>query len=542
MPYGECGNVKEDISKWGSGFPTTICCRNALTLLSDAMASHARNRTGQVFLSQEQWQSCNKSFQPQQGMSMSSCGFDNIYFGSSKCSSLALLDVQGLQPYTDALNQCSHFDNSFDVSCAECTSAILNLRDDLYYKNIGKDNNDTERAICGVAALVSVADEQKDDPFLVDKFLRCLPPPAAVKMKRSSNKKLVLGVLVVAIVALLVIFFLVKCVSKKKPIKKKHVQLKQITTWSGLYWFTKTEIENAMNFEDEKINLGRGSAGEVYRGVLPSGQVVAIKHLIKNNTSSSDSFTRELAGLSRLRHPNLVCLFGCCMEDGERYLVYEFCPNGNLAQHLLRRDSHLTWETRVRILKECSFALKYLHQHIEGCVVHRDIKLTNILLTEKYEAKLSDFGLSRMMGMEESKVFTDVRGTIGYMDPEYMSNAKLTCASDVYSFGIVALQILSGQKVIELDLDARDQLTRKARDVSLGKRPLSDFVDSRLKGQVDKDDFGDILQIAVLCVAKSSAGRPTIGVVFDELDKVYGNIEARNKATPSTTTSTSSSN
>jgi hypothetical protein len=151
----------------------------------------------------------------------------------------------------------------------------------------------------------------------------------------SSNKKLVLGVLVVAIVALLVIFFLVKCVSKKKPIKKKHVQLKQITTWSGLYWFTKTEIENAMNFEDEKINLGRGSAGEVYRGVLPSGQVVAIKHLIKNNTSSSDSFTRELAGLSRLRHPNLVCLFGCCMEDGERYLVYEFCPNGNLAQHLL---------------------------------------------------------------------------------------------------------------------------------------------------------------------------------------------------------------
>jgi hypothetical protein len=183
MPFGECGNVKEDISKWGSGFPTTICCRNALTLLSDAMASQARNRTGQVFLSQEQWQSCNTSFHPQQGMSMSSCGFDNIYFGSSKCSSLALLDVQGLQPYADALNQCSHFDHSFDVSCAECTSAILNLRDDLYAIKVDKDNNDTERAICGVAALVSVVAEQKDDPFLADKFLRCLPPPAAVNMK-----------------------------------------------------------------------------------------------------------------------------------------------------------------------------------------------------------------------------------------------------------------------------------------------------------------------------------------------------------------------
>lgn len=90
-----------------------------------------------------------------------------------------------------------------------------------------------------------------------------------------------------------------------------------------------------------------------------------------------------------------------------------------------------------------------------------NFQLTNILLTENYEAKLSDFGLAKMMGMEETKVFTDVRGTIGYMDPEYMTNAKLTCASDVYSFGIVALQILSGQKVIELDLDARDQLTRK---------------------------------------------------------------------------------
>ncbi|XP_004494769.2 probable serine/threonine-protein kinase PBL22 isoform X2 [Cicer arietinum] len=538
MQFVECGDVKEDISKWGAdGFPTTLCCRNALTLLSEAMASSLHNSSGQLFLSQQQLLNCKTSFQPQQGMSLSSCGFDNIYFGSSKCSSLVLLDVQDLSQYSD-VSKCSHFDHSFDESCADCTSTIMSVRDGLYGKVMDKDdNNVTERAICGIAALVAVAAKQQDDPFLADKFLRCLPLTTRYN-KKPAIKKVVLGVLVVAILALLIIGFLIKCVSKKKPIK--HVQLKQIATWSGLYWFTKTEIENAMNYENEKINLGRGSAGEVFRGVLPSGQVVAIKHLTKSNTSSSDSFTRELAGLSRLRHPNLVCLFGCCMEDGERYLVYEFCASGNLAQHLLRRDSHLTWEARVRILRECSFALKYLHHHIEGCVVHRDIKLTNILLTEKYEAKLSDFGLSKMMGMEESKVFTDVRGTIGYMDPEYMSNAKLTCASDVYSFGIVALQILSGQKVIELDLDARDQLTRKARDVSMGKRPLSDFVDSRLKGQVDKADFGAILQIAVLCVAKSSTGRPSIEVVFDELDKVYRDMEARKKATP--TTSTSSSN
>lgn len=297
--------------------------------------------------------------------------------------------------------------------------------------------------------------------------------------------------------------------------------------WSGLYRFSKTEIENAINFENERKCLGRGSAGEVYRGVLPSGQFVAVKHIYKNN--KSDSFTREVEGLSRIRHPNLVCLFGCCIEGDEHYLVYEYCSQGNLAQHLLRKDTVLNWARRVRILRDCATGLRFLHHYTDGCIVHRDIKLTNILLTEKLEPKLSDFGLAKMLGMEESKVFTDVRGTIGYMDPEYMSNAKLTCASDIYSFGIVALQLLSGQKVIELDLDARDQLTRKAKDVSMGKRPFSDFEDPRLLGDVNKADFESILHVAVLCVAKSSKGRPTIDEVYQEMEKAWKNTIAEKR-------------
>ncbi|XP_068495804.1 probable receptor-like protein kinase At5g18500 isoform X2 [Phaseolus vulgaris] len=536
VAFGECIGVKESIYMWGEdGFPTTLCCRNALTILSNALASQALNSGGRVFLSQDQWQSCSQSFHPQQGMSLDSCGFDNFYRGSSPCSDLILQDVRTLQQYPDTLSRCSHFNQRFDQSCADCTSGILSVRDTLY-SQFANNNNDTDRAICGVAAIIALAAGRPNDP-LVDKFLRCLPPSASGSDKRSLWKAL-LSVPVVVIVILLVVI-MVKCLSKKKG--RRQVDLKEITAWSGLYWFCKREIENAMNYGGRKISLGRGSAGQVYRGVLPSGQIVAIKHLTKSNTS--ESFTREVEGLSRLRHPNLVCLFGCCIEGDERYLVYEFCANGNLAQHLLRRDSHLSWETRVRILRDCSFALKYLHHHMEGCVVHRDIKLTNILLTEKYQAKLSDFGLSKVMGIKESKVFTDVRGTIGYMDPEYMSNAKLTCASDVYSFGIVALQILSGQKVIELDLDARDQLTRKARDVSMGKRPLSDFEDPRLKGKVDKADFEAILQIAVLCVAKSSKGRPTIEVVFEELDKVCMDTETKmtKKDESSSTTSTPSS-
>lgn len=196
VPFGECGGVKEDITTWGGvgdGFPTTLCCRNALTVLSEAMASQARNSLGQVFVSQDQWNGCGDSFHPQQGMSLSSCGFDNFYLGSSKCSSLVLQDVRVLQKqYTDALDKCSHFDHPFDESCADCSGAILSVRDGLYAQQMGQDssNNDTERAICGVAAIVAVAADKPDDPFLADKFLRCLPRPASNNKSKKINSEL----------------------------------------------------------------------------------------------------------------------------------------------------------------------------------------------------------------------------------------------------------------------------------------------------------------------------------------------------------------
>ncbi|XP_057722246.1 serine/threonine-protein kinase CDG1-like [Arachis stenosperma] len=542
--FGECWNVQENISSWtADGFPATMCCRNALTALSEALALHNHSLHGPLFVSPRQWQNCSTLFYSQYKIPAHSCGFDALFMDKEiyHCSNLAMQDVASMPQYQDTLNQCSHFDQPFVEACPDCTTAILSLRDALN----GGNGDGADRAVCGVAALVAVMGGKQNDPSLADKFLRCLPPISVKKSKYSAS--LVLISVPVVVVVLLLIALLIKYTYKKKKQPLRPFQLKEITSWAGLYCFTKQEIEKAMNYGDEKICLGRGSAGQVYRGVLPSGQLVAIKHLTKS--SPSDSFTREIQGLSRLRHPNLVCLFGCCIEGDEKYLVYEFCANGNLAQHLLKKDCHLNWETRVKILRDCSFALKYLHHHIEGCVVHRDIKLTNILLTEEYQAKLSDFGLARMMGVEESKVFTDIRGTIGYMDPEYMSNAKLTCASDVYSFGIVALQILSGQKVIEMDLDARDQLTRKARDVSMGKRPLRDFEDPRLGGEVNKANFESILHIAVLCVAKHGKSRPTIEVIFDELDAVYKDTCLRisaakqdnNKRPPSSSTPSTSS-
>ncbi|KAF5454813.1 hypothetical protein F2P56_024450 [Juglans regia] len=505
------------------------------------MALYARRTQGNQLLAPEDLlETC---FHPIVLLNIS-CGIEYIFYGSSKCSKLSLATVKEEKSYGIALGKCSRTSfvsaGTFQEACANCTSAILELRETLLKRSEVKDmkNNSTERSICAVAAVISVAAGQSDEIgglAMIDSFYRCLPAAldhddlfyGSIRSSLDYVVKALLAILI-AIGILVFIIVVIKNVTKKKPLKPTKSQV--ITAWSGLYRFSKAEIEYAMDLDDHhgKVFLGRGSAGNVYKGILPSGQAVAIKHINKSN--DYDSFKKEVEGLSRIRHQNLVSLVGFCVEDGEQYLVYEFCPAGNLAQHLLRKDTVLTWEIRVRILRDCALALRYLHHYIDGCIVHRDIKLTNILLTEKMEPKLSDFGLAKMLGIEETKVFTDVRGTIGYMDPEYMSNAKLTCASDIYSFGIVALQLLSGQKAVELDLDARDQLTRKAKDVNMGNRPVSDFEDQTLKGNFNKADFQSILQVAVLCVSNTSIGRPNIGVVFDEMDKIWKNTFSYKKA------------
>ncbi|XP_058092395.1 probable serine/threonine-protein kinase PBL21 [Magnolia sinica] len=531
-PPGECISRKVVVREWDS-ITTNSCCRNALNAFSQALALQAL-QNDYIFLHEKQWLHCQFPVPPQDSIDINACGFHHLNRDSSVCSSLSLSSFRTtyVGEYSSVLEKCSNFDSlTFNDSCLSCTYHIEEMREYLMGQLHLKDNA-TERDICGVAVVIAVSANKIENETWVDNYYRCLPAldkgdPFYFKIKYSTLK-IIIWIIIptfVLILTLVVGKHVVKEHMKKKKKKNaKFLEGKRSRTWSGLYRFSKAEIESAINFNTRKVCLGSGSAGRVFKGILPSGQIVAIKHIFKDNTS--DRFTREVEGWSRIRHPNLVCLFGCCEEDGDQYLVYEYCSYGNLAQHLQRSDSFLSWDIRVKIMRDCALALRFLHSYPDGCIVHRDIKLTNILLTEDMDPKLSDFGLAKMLGMDETRVFTDAKGSIGYMDPEYMTNGKLTSASDVYGFGIITLQILSGKQVFELDRDARDNLTRTAKEVQMQKRPLSDFEDPRMEGNYNAADFESILYIAVLCVANSSKGRPTINVVFEEMDKVWRNTEA----------------
>ncbi|KAI8006770.1 putative receptor-like protein kinase [Camellia lanceoleosa] len=547
---GRRGSLKVEsmikINIWG-GFSTTLCCRNSLSVLSQSLAFHATSASstanGSLFLPQNQWINCTSSSSSPPNC-VGDTNINSLFYGTTGCSRISLSSIRQEKPYWNALNKCDRFnsspDDDDDDACWNCIYAILDLRDFLFdnYLYEAGMRNDTQRSICVAAAVISVAAGKLDDPSSFHHLFRCL----ALNAWASGTKKL-LAAYLLTIIGLMVFIILIKFATKNNNrqhgINPKPVLIEHSTMTSrGLYRFSRAEIENAIVSGNGRTCLGgrgRGSVSvsQVLKGVLQSGQVVTIKQIDRNESntsiSNSESLTeRVVEVLSMVRHPNLVCLVGFCMEHhGHHYLVYEYCSAGNLAQYLQRKDTVLTWERRVKILRDCALALNYLHHYMDGCLVHRHIKLSNILLSENMEAKLSDFVLEMMLRMEMlekksviecAQVWEDI--DLGYMDPEYMVNARLTCASDIYSFGIVILQLLSGLYVFDdLDLHARDTLRRKANDVCMGKCLISDFEDPRLNGNVNRVDFESILQIGVLCVAKSSKGRPSIKEVLDELDE-----------------------
>ncbi|GMN52546.1 hypothetical protein TIFTF001_021687, partial [Ficus carica] len=287
--------------------------------------------------------------------------------------------------------------------------------------------------------------------------------PATKLGKDGSNSKktgLVVGLSIGAFV-LVTALGLIGLVLWKKRIRKENVDVDDDLVFdsymdndfernSGARRFSYDELLLATNNFAEEEKLGQGGFGGVYRGFLKnSNSYVAIKKVSSVSNQGIKEYASEVKIISRLRHRNLVQLIGWCHRKKDLLLIYEFMPNGSLDSHLFKRKSLLTWATRYNIAHGLASALLYLHQEWEQCVLHRDIKASNIMLDSQFNAKLGDFGLARLVDHDKGSQTTALAGTLGYMAPECVTTGRASRESDVYSFGIVAMELACGRKAIE---------------------------------------------------------------------------------------------
>ncbi|KAL0007376.1 hypothetical protein SO802_008878 [Lithocarpus litseifolius] len=242
------------------------------------------------------------------------------------------------------------------------------------------------------------------------------------------------------------------------------------------------ELEKATNNYDENPIIGRGGFGIVYKGFLPDDRIVAIKKSKIVDESQIEQFINEFAVLSQINHTNVVKLLGCCLETQVPLLVYEFVPNGTLFEYIHHESkvSIVAWETRLRIATESVEAFSYLHSTASPPIIHRDVKSSNILLDDKHIAKVSDFGTSRLVPLDQTQAIdTMVQGTFGYLDPEYLHTSQLTEKSDVNNFGVVLVELLTGKKAISFD--------RPEEERSLALYFLSSLKENRLFEVLEKN-------------------------------------------------------
>ncbi|KAM0991809.1 hypothetical protein ACFX2I_010125 [Malus domestica] len=308
----------------------------------------------------------------------------------------------------------------------------------------------------------------------------------------------------------------------------------------GARWFSYDELKKCTNNFSDSNEIGSGGYGKVYRGILSDGQVIAIKKAQQGSMQGGLEFKTEIELLSRVHHKNVVGLLGFCFEQGEQMLVYEFMPNGTLRESLLGRSGiYLDWKRRLRITLGSARGLAYLHELANPPIIHRDVKSSNILLDEHLTAKVADFGLSKLISDSgKGHVSTQVKGTLGYLDPEYYMTQQLTEKSDVYSFGVVMLELITARQPIEKG----KYIVREVRLV-MDKNDeehcgLGDLIDRSIRNSGTLIGFGRFLELAMQCVEDSAADRPTMSELVKAIETILQNDGMNTNSTSASSSAT----
>ncbi|KAK4744175.1 hypothetical protein SAY87_010487 [Trapa incisa] len=343
---------------------------------------------------------------------------------------------------------------------------------------------------------------------------------------------------------LLVAFFVFLQYNKRR--KSDHPYLDSRSTSSanfsnadfqncGLHIFHYDELRDATDNFDPQKQLGDGGFGCVYHGRLPDGRAVAVKRLFESNCKRAEQFTNEVEILSRLRHPNLVQLYGCTPRKSHKLLlVYEYIPNGTLADHLhgdLAKPGSLPWCTRLNIAVETASALVYLHA---SDIIHRDVKTNNILLDENFSVKVADFGISRLFPFNVTHVSTVPQGTPGYLDPEYHKRYQLTDKSDVYSFGVVLMELISSLPAVDIEREENDINLSSIAINKIRSHTICDIVDQNLGFDSNCDTRRMIMAVVELgfrCLQTSKDMRPTMAEVLQNLKDIQKQGSDEDKVT-----------
>ncbi|XP_023639014.1 probable leucine-rich repeat receptor-like protein kinase At5g49770 [Capsella rubella] len=352
---------------------------------------------------------------------------------------------------------------------------------------------------------------------------------------KSSNMGIIIGAVVGAIVFILLLTIAgVYALRQKKRAERATGQNNPFAKWDtskssigapqlmGAKAYTFDELKKCTDNFSEANDVGGGGYGKVYRGILPNGQLIAIKRAQQGSLQGGLEFKTEIELLSRVHHKNVVRLLGFCFDRNEQMLVYEYISNGSLKDSLSGKSGiRLDWTRRLKIALGSGKGLAYLHELADPPIIHRDIKSNNILLDENLTAKVADFGLSKLVGdPEKTHVTTQVKGTMGYLDPEYYMTNQLTEKSDVYGFGVVMLELLTGRSPIERGKYVVREVKTKM-NTSRNLYDLQELLDTTIiASSGNLKGFEKYVDLALRCVEEEGVNRPSMGEVVKEIENI----------------------
>ncbi|XP_057482620.1 receptor-like protein kinase FERONIA [Actinidia eriantha] len=360
------------------------------------------------------------------------------------------------------------------------------------------------------------------------------PPPQMPSPipRKPKNKHMLIAAITGGVISSLIVLFVsgmfIYRVGRREKVSPSYIEVELSKTGTSsspsdvCLYFSLPEIRAATNNFNSAFIIGRGGFGNVYKGYINGGSTqVAIKRLTPGSKQGVHEFMTEIAILSDLRHSHLVSLIGYCNEDHEMILVYEYMSRGTLRDHLYDSDNPpLSWKKRLQICIEAAKGLHYLHAGTKCMIIHRNVKTTNILLDDKWVTKVADFGLSKANpnNMSNTHISTVVKGTPGYLDPEYYRRQQLTEKSDVYSFGVVLFEVLCARRPLDNTLE-KDQvnLADWARSC-YENRTLDQIVDGNLEGEIAPECLKKFGEIAVSCLHDDGIKRPLMNEVVCSLE------------------------